>query len=120
MDTTAIRVPRVLADEVTQALNQKYRLSRSQAVDQSLRFFLKLRTAHPTLPLKPDGPLPVQFGMCEVWLPRDLTDSIRDLCREHNLANPEAYKVRLGHVAQTALLHAHASLVAHGHRQAEA
>ena len=120
MDTTAIRVARQLADEVTQALNQRYRLSRSQAVDQSLRFFLTMREQHPDLPLKPDGPLPVQFGMCEVWLPRDLTDNIRDLCREHNLANPEADKVRLGHVAQTALLHAHASLVAHGHRQAEA
>lgn len=118
METTTLRVPRQLVDEVTDTMNQRWKMSRSQATEQAIKFFLKLRAAHPDLPLRPENPLPKTFAGVEVWLSKTLCEQVRDICRQHNQAQPDAPEVRLGHVAQTALLHAKASLIAHGHRSA--
>jgi metal-responsive CopG/Arc/MetJ family transcriptional regulator len=114
VDHVTIRVPQPLADTVWRALQSRWRVSRSQAVEQALLMFIKLRQDHPDLPLAPEQPHPLTNGS-EVWVRALVAEAMRDMLREHRNANPDAPRIGLGMVTQTALQHALASLEAHGH-----
>lgn len=103
-----------MADVVWRALQQRWRVSRSQAVEQALLGYLRLREQHPDLPLAPDQPHTLAGGS-EVWVRADVAERVRDVLRAHRAAHPDAPRISLGMAAQTALLHALGSLRAHGH-----
>lgn len=114
MDHVTIRVPRELSDAVWRGLSQRWRVSRSQAVDHALAFYLQLKVASPDLPLTLEQPYPLLGGV-EVWVQAATADRARELLLAHRRANPDAPRISLGALTQTALHHALESLRQHGH-----